>query len=75
VCVREGFSGGGGLVWYGLGWVGEQVIYVGWGAVVLFGKGGGCDCAGLVEEVMYCYFSVAIVFGASSFRLWIDGVI
>ncbi len=30
---------------------------------------------GLVEEVMYCYFSVAIVFGASSLRLWIDGVI
>jgi len=29
----------------------------------------------LVEEVMYCYFSVAIVFGASSLRLWIDGVI
>ena len=29
------------MVWYGLGWVGEQAIYIGWGAVVLFGKGGG----------------------------------
>ena len=38
-------------------------------------RGRGCDCAGLVEEVLYCYCSVAIVFGASSLRLWIDGVI
>ncbi len=38
-------------------------------------RGRGCDCAGLVEEVLYCYCSVAIVFGASSLRLWIGGVI
>ncbi len=28
------------MVWFGLGWVREQVIYVGWDAVVLFSGAG-----------------------------------
>jgi len=50
------------------------VIYVGWGAVVLFGKGGG----GVIVQGWWRRFCIATVlqlFGASSSRLWIDGFI
>ncbi len=64
-----------GMVWFGLGWRAGDLHRLGCSGVVRKGGGGGGDCAGVVEEVLYCYCSVAIVFGASSLRLWIDGVI